>query len=87
VVYVQCEVLCRLVVIDQSCYNLQPGHYSGLPAPNFQPTATQGMCSFRFTTLITTSNTSNHQSTTLKKHTTHNGTLRLPHTKDHNYWN
>jgi len=21
--------------------NLQPGHYSSLPAPNFQPTATQ----------------------------------------------
>ena len=26
---------------DQSCYNLQPGHYSSLPAPNFQSTATQ----------------------------------------------
>jgi len=25
----------------KSCYNLQPGHYSSLPAPNFQPTATQ----------------------------------------------
>ena len=24
-----------------TCYNLQPGHYSSLPAPNFQPTATQ----------------------------------------------
>ena len=21
------------------CYSLQPGHYSSLPAPNFQPTA------------------------------------------------
>ena len=28
---------------DQSCYSLQPGHLSSLPAPNFQPTATQGM--------------------------------------------
>ena len=27
---------------DQSCYNLQPGHYSSLLATNFQPTATQG---------------------------------------------
>jgi len=25
----------------QSCYSLQPGHYSSLTAPNFQPTATQ----------------------------------------------
>ena len=25
----------------QSCYSLQPGHYSNLTAPNFQPTATQ----------------------------------------------
>jgi len=24
-----------------SCYSLQPGHLSSLPAPNFQPTATQ----------------------------------------------
>jgi hypothetical protein len=23
------------------CYSLQPGHYSSLPAPNLQPTATQ----------------------------------------------
>jgi len=29
---------CRLEV---RCYNLQPGHYSSLHAPNFQPTATQ----------------------------------------------
>ena len=28
---------------DQSCYSLQTGHLSSLPAPNFQPTATQGM--------------------------------------------
>ena len=32
---------CRLEVKCGSCYNLQPGHYSSLPAPNFQPTATQ----------------------------------------------
>jgi len=25
----------------ESCYNLQPGHYSKLPAPSFQPTTTQ----------------------------------------------
>ena len=24
-----------------SCYSLQPGHYSSLPAPNLQPTANQ----------------------------------------------
>jgi len=45
---------------DQSCYNLQPGHYSSLPAPKFQPTATQGMYIFRFTILINTNNTSNY---------------------------
>jgi len=28
---------------DQSCYSLQPRHLFSLPAPNFQPTATQGM--------------------------------------------
>jgi len=33
VVYVQCEVLCRLVVLDQLCYNLQPGRYSSLQQP------------------------------------------------------
>jgi len=26
---------------QESCYSLQPGHYSSLPAPNFQRTATQ----------------------------------------------
>jgi len=49
------------------CYSLQPGSYSSLAAPNFQPTATQGMYNFRFTILINTNNTTNHQSTTLKK--------------------
>jgi len=28
---------------DQSCFSLQPGHYSSLTAPNLQPTANQGM--------------------------------------------
>ena len=44
VVCVRCEVLvvlCRLVVADNVCYNLQPGHYSSLTAPNLQPTATK----------------------------------------------
>jgi len=27
--------------ISNTRYNLQPGHYSSLPAPKFQPTATQ----------------------------------------------
>jgi len=31
---------CRVRVAGYS-YNLQLGHYSSLPAPNFQPTATQ----------------------------------------------
>jgi len=30
-----------LVVSFLVCYNVQPGHYSSLPTPNFQPTATQ----------------------------------------------
>jgi hypothetical protein len=34
---------CRLEVssVRAAGYSLQPGHYSSLPAPNFQPTATQ----------------------------------------------
>jgi len=39
---------------------LQPGHYSSLPTPIFQPIATQGMYNFRFTILINTNNTSNY---------------------------
>ena len=30
-----------LVIVRAAGYSLQPGHYSSLPAPNFQPTATQ----------------------------------------------
>ena len=28
-------------VLGKSCFSLQPGHYSSLPAPNLQPTANQ----------------------------------------------
>ena len=72
------------------CYSLQPGHYSSLPAPNYQPIATQGVYSFRFTILtltthrITTPLPKNthrtQQNTTI---TTHNRTLRSPHTTEH----
>ena len=48
---------------DQSCFSLQPGHFSNLTTHNLQPTATQGMYNFRFTILINTNNTSNFQST------------------------
>ena len=34
-------VCCRLVVVLAAGYSLQPGHYSSLPAPNYQPTANQ----------------------------------------------
>jgi hypothetical protein len=48
---------------DQSCFSLQPGHYSSLTAPNLQSRASQGMYNFRFTILINTNNTSNYEST------------------------
>ena len=54
---------------DQLCYSLQPGHYSNLTAPNLQPTANQGIYSFKFTILINTNNTSNYQSTNETLHT------------------
>ena len=41
------------------------------------------MYNFRFTTLINTNNTSNYQSTTFKKLTIHNRTLRSRHTTGH----
>jgi len=35
------EKSLRRELIKVDGYNLQPGHLSSLPAPNFQPTATQ----------------------------------------------
>jgi len=35
-------------------------NYSSVPAPNLQPTTTQGMYNFRFTILINSNNTSNY---------------------------
>ena len=60
---------------DQSCFSLQLGHYSSLPAPNLQPTANQGMYNFRFTILINTNNTSNYQSTNETHYTQKNTTI------------
>ena len=60
---------------DQSCFSLQPGHYSSLTAPNLQPIANQGMYSFRFTILINTNSTSNYQSTNETHYTQQNTTI------------
>jgi len=62
---------------DQSCFSLQPGHYSSLPIPNLQPTANQGMYKFRFTILINTNNTSNYQSTNETHYTQENTTITM----------
>ena len=56
------------IFIGSTCF----GHHSSLPAPNFQPTATQVMYNFRFTTLINTNNTSNYQSTNETHYTQQN---------------
>jgi len=34
-------LLCPSSGARQSCFSLQPGHYSSLTAPNLQPTANQ----------------------------------------------
>ena len=57
---------------DQSCFSLQPGHFSNLTALNVQPNATQGMYNFKFTILINTNYTSNHQPTNETHYTQHN---------------
>ena len=49
-----------LWITYSTCKKTCFGHYSSLPAANFQPTATQGMYNFRFTILINTNNTSNY---------------------------
>jgi len=59
----------------QSCFSLQPGHYSRLTARNLQPTANQGIYNFRFTILINTNNTSTYQSTNETHHTQENTTI------------
>ena len=50
----------RLQAKYMTCFSLQPGHYSNLPAPNLRPTANQGMYNFRFTVLTNTKNSSNY---------------------------
>ena len=74
----------------QLYFSLQPRHYSSLNAPNFQTRANQDMYNFRFTTPSNTNNASNYQSTNETHHTqqnttitTHNRTLRSPHTREH----
>jgi len=32
---------CIIVITEESCISLQPGHHSRLPAPNLQPTANE----------------------------------------------
>jgi len=36
-----CHIFCMFISHFLHVYSLQPGHYSSLPAANFQPTATQ----------------------------------------------
>jgi len=59
----------------QLCFSLQPGHYSSLTAPNLQHTANQGMYNFRFTILMNTNKTSNHQSISETHYTQENTTI------------
>jgi len=63
---------------DQLCFNLQPGHYSSLTAPNLQHTANQGLHNFRFTVLMNTDNTSSYQSTN-ETHYTQQNTIITTH--------
>jgi len=60
---------------DQSCFSLQPGHYSSLTAPNLQTTANQGMYNSRFAILINTNNTSDYQPTNETHYTQQNTTI------------
>ena len=59
----------------QTCFSLQPRHYSSQTAPNLQHTANQVMYNFRFTILMNANNTSNCQSTNETHHTQENTTI------------